>query len=188
MPPSCDSQFSVPWTWTSLLNIPTYLGSAEFLSRVQWLKTGIQNDLVIARTLDDSKEIPPTRATCAIAGIISPNRLLLEPHGNFNPNFEKNLLETSKVQFQLVSPIVHSDFDADFNRGICHIESLQKHAIQEGPEGEHFIVADGQHRALRFSSPLFEKRVSNCISIRLLLFPLAIYNNLCPGFHALLNR
>jgi hypothetical protein len=83
----------------------------------------------------------------------------LEAHGNFNPNFEKTALETSKAQFQLTSPTGYPEFESDFARAIDHIEHLQREAVKEGPSAEHFIVPDGLKKALKFSRPLFEKRV-----------------------------
>ena len=150
---------SVPWTRASLHNTPTYVASNDFLSNVKWLKTGNQNDLVIATPEDPGKDTTHTLATCAVVGTVSANRLFLEAHGNYNPNFEKTALETSKAQFQLISPADNPEFEADFSRGVKHIETLQKQAIREGPEPEHFIVSDGVKRALKFSWPLFEKRV-----------------------------
>jgi hypothetical protein len=91
--------------------------------------------------------------------MVLPNRLYLEPHGNFNPNFEKATLETSKAQFQLVSLMLHPDLEDDFKRGIKNIESIQRMAIKEGPAAEHFVVSEGGKKALKFSWPLFEKRV-----------------------------
>ena len=105
-------------------------------------------------------DAPSLRATCAVVGTVSPNRLYLEPHGNFNPNFEKTSLETSKLQFQLVPPSRHPEFEDDFNRGVKVLEILQKIACKDGPEPEHFVVTDGGKKALKFSSPLFEKRVN----------------------------
>ena len=61
------------------------------------------------------------QATCAVVGTVSRNRLVLEPHGNYNPNFEKTALETSKAQFQPVSPTNHPQFDTDFGTGTDHI-------------------------------------------------------------------
>ena len=124
-----------------------------------WLKTGNQNDLVLTNVSDATKDGDPIRAICAVVGLVSPHRLFLEPHSNYNPNFEKTVLETSKVQFQIVSPNSHQEFANDFNRAVKHMESLQKQAIKEGPEAEHFIVTDGLKKALKFSWPLFEKRV-----------------------------
>ena len=124
---------------------------------MQWLKSGNQNDLVTAHM--DLENTPSTQATCAVVSTVSPNRLFLEPHGNFNPNFEKTTLETSKAQFQLISPTLHPEFDINFNRGIAQIETIQTMAIKDGPAAEHFLVSDGQKRALKFSWPLFEKRV-----------------------------
>jgi hypothetical protein len=120
------------------------------------LKTGNQNDLVLAGTNSDEDT---TRATCAVVGSVSPNRLFLEAHGNYNPNFEKTALETSKAQFQLTSPAGYPEFESDFSHAINHIENLQREAIKEGPKAEHFIVTDGLKKALKFSWPLFEKRV-----------------------------
>ena len=125
---------------------------------VQWFKTSKQSDLVIASG-NDCEDTPPEKATCAIVGTVSPTRLYLEPHGNYNPNFEKNTLETSKMQFQLTSPDGHPEFEADFLRGLKNLEVIQKKAIKEGPGAEHFIVADGMKRALKFSWPIFERRV-----------------------------
>ena len=151
---------SVPWTRASLLNTPTYVASTGFGSRVAWMKSGNQNDLVSASTVLEDSKTPSSRVTCAVVGTVSPNRLYLEPHGNYNPNFEKTALETSKLQFQLIPPSLHPDFEEDFNRGIKNIESLQKLACKDGPGAEHFVVTDGGKRGLKFSSPLFEKRVS----------------------------
>lgn len=97
-------------------------------------------------------------ATCAVVGMVSPNRLLLEAHGNFNPTYDK-ALENAKVQFQLVSPTFHPEFDGDFKLAIGRIQALQGMVINEGPGAEHFIVKDGWKEGLKFSSPLFEKRV-----------------------------
>lgn len=168
---SSKSDFSAPWMRASLLNTDTYVGSPDFLSHLVWSKTGNQNDLMNAPS--DIKATPQAsdRATCAIVGIVSPVRLFLEPHGNFNPMFENSALETSKAQFQLVSPALHPEFNDDFNVGIEHIESLQNKAITEGPNAEHFIVFDGQRKGLKFSWPLFEKRV------RLLPFPKTVTLN-----------
>ena len=99
------------------------------------------------------------QATCAVVGTVSPNRLFLEAHGNYNPNFEKTALETSKAQFLLISPTLHPKFDINFKHAINCIETIQKKAIREGPGAEYFIVSDGLNKALKFSWPLFEKRV-----------------------------
>lgn len=109
---------------------------------------------------DRPKDSPSERATCAIVGTVSLNRLFLEPHENFNPMFNNSTLETSKTQFQLIPPVAHPELAEDFNLGITMIERLQKKTITDGPDAEHFVVSDGPTRALRFSWPLFEKRVS----------------------------
>jgi hypothetical protein len=153
------SELSVPWTRASLLNTPTYVASVGFVSQVGWVKSSNQSELVVASTDVEDTETPTSRATCAVVGTVSPNRLYLEPHGNYNPNFEKTALETSKAQFQLVSPTLHPDFVVDFDRGIKNIETIQKMAFKEGPSAEHFVVTDNGKKALKFSCPLFEKRV-----------------------------
>ena len=157
--PSYSPELSVPWTRATLHNTPTYLASNDFLSHVEWLKTGNQNDLVISNTTDPPNDTAYTRATCAVVGTVSANRLFLEAHGNYNPKIEKTALETSKAQFQLILPDAHPEFEADFSQGVKRIEALQKQAIRDGPDGEHFIVTDGVKKALKFSRPLFEKRV-----------------------------
>jgi hypothetical protein len=109
----------------------------------------------------DPEHPPSERATCAVVGVVSPSRLFLEPHGNYNPTFDNSALESSKAQFQLVPPLatVHPEFNNDFNLGMEHIETLQNKAITDGPNAEHFVVSDGQVKALKFTWPLFEKRV-----------------------------
>jgi hypothetical protein len=102
---------------------------------------------------------PSGRATCAVVGIVSPNRLFLEPNGSYNPSFEKAALETSKTQFQLTAPTDHEEFDIDFATGVEQLDALQLAAAVEGPSPDHFIVWDGHSRALKFSCPLFERRV-----------------------------
>jgi hypothetical protein len=152
-----DSNFSAPWKRATLLNTPAYVGSADFLSNLVWLKVGNQDDLMNAPVLPD--ETPSDKATCVIVGTVSPVRLFLEPHGNFNPAFDNSALESSKVQFQLVQPVTHPEFSDDFKLGIERIERLQTKAISEGPNPEHFVISDGRTKALKFSWPMFEKRV-----------------------------
>ena len=65
--------------------------------------------------------------------ITTANCIFLEAHGNYNPNIKRTSLETSKAQFQIVSPDNHLEFDADFNQAITHIEAIQKKAINNGP-------------------------------------------------------
>lgn len=145
------------------------MASSGFARHVEWVKSGNQDDLVIAMSALERSNTPCPRATCAVVGIVSPNRLFLEPHGNYNPNFEKTALETSKAQFMLVAPTLHPEFEADFEQGIKSIESVQKMACKDGPGAEHFVISDNGKKGLKFSSPLFEKRV--CI---LLSFPLPV--------------
>jgi hypothetical protein len=159
---SKPSKFSAPWMHATLLNSDTYVGSPEFLSNLVWLKTGNQNDLMCVPV--DSNDASSERATCSIVGTVSPVRLYLEPHGNFNPMFDNSALETSKLQFQLISPEVHPEFIDDFKLGLERVEKLQNKVITDGPDGEHFIVSDGRTRALKFSWPLFEKRVCTSFS------------------------
>lgn len=151
---------SFPWTHASLLDTQTYVATPGFGTRVAWSKSGNQDNLVYSSSVVEDSDAPSLQATCAVVGTVSPNRLYLEPHGNFNPNFEKTSLETSKLQFQLVPPSRHPEFEDDFNRGVKVLESLQKIACKDGPEPEHFVVTDGGKKALKFSSPLFEKRVN----------------------------
>ena len=73
--------------------------------------------------------------------------------------FVNSTLESSKAQFQLAPPVDLPDFSIDFNLGVEHVEKLQNKAVTEGPNGEHFIVLDERSKALKFSWPLFEKRV-----------------------------
>jgi hypothetical protein len=143
----------------SLLNTTTYVASKDFLSHVVWTKSGIQSELINVPSDIDGTPPDPERATCAVVGTVSPTRLFLEPHGNYNPMFENSALESSKAQFQLISPVIHPEFSDDFMLGIERIEKLQNKAITEGPNAEHFVVMDGQKKALKFSWPLFEKRV-----------------------------
>jgi hypothetical protein len=157
--PRNHPELSVPWTRTSLLNTATYVASSEFVSQVEWLKSSNQSDLVLASADSEDPSTPSSRATCAVVGTVSPNRLFLEPHGNYNPNFEKSSLETSKAQFQLVAPTVHPKFEGDFNHGIKNMETIQNMACKDGPGAEHFIIMDGGKKNLKFSWPLFEKRV-----------------------------
>ena len=154
-----DADISFLWTHTSLLNTQTYIASSRFGTHVTWSKSGNQNYLVYSSSALDDSDSPSLWATCAIVGTVSPTRLYLEPHGNYNPNFERTALETSKIQFQLVAPSLHWEFEDDFNHGTKILESLQKIACKERPGPEHFVVNDGGKRALKISSPLFEKRV-----------------------------
>jgi hypothetical protein len=153
-----DSNFSVPWERANLLNTPTYIASDDFLATVEWHKVGNQKELMIKP--DDPKESPTDKATCAVVGVVSGERLFVEPHGNFNPKFN-NPFESAKAQFQIKSARQYPEFDADFTLGIRRLEQLQVQGIMENsPKPEHFIVVDNGENALRFSTPLFEKRVS----------------------------
>ncbi|KAF8803423.1 hypothetical protein BYT27DRAFT_7340892 [Phlegmacium glaucopus] len=155
---SHESDFSAPWMRTSLLNTPTYIASNNFNYEVVWTKTGNMNELKTAS--HDNNDAPSVRATCAVVGIVSDDRLFLDAHGNFNPIFDKSGLEACKAQFQLISPNHHADFKSDFKLGIENIENLQMKAVTEGATPQYFIVFDGtnKEKAFRFSWPLFEKR------------------------------
>jgi hypothetical protein len=117
-----------------------YVVCADFPAHVAWDKSGNQNDLVQAPTSDNG--MPAVRATCAVVGTISLDRLYLEPHGNYNPNFERAALESSKLQFRIVAPASHPDLKNDFDIGINHIDQVEARAITQGPKGEHFKVKD----------------------------------------------
>lgn len=133
-----------------LLDTSTYVTSSDFTSHVVWLKNGHQNDLMLRVAPAEPDARPTERATCAIVGkVLSANRAFLEPHGNYNPNFEKTSLEMSKVQFLLVAPTSHPDFETDFATSLDRIETIQRKAIKEGPSAEHFIVSDGINRAFK---------------------------------------
>ncbi|KAF8816198.1 hypothetical protein BYT27DRAFT_7248506 [Phlegmacium glaucopus] len=112
----------------------------------------------LMNTPSDINDTPSVSATCAVVGTVSPLRLFVEPHGNFNPSFEHASFETSKAQFQIISPISYPELNDDFEQGIKHLESLQKKAITDGPNPSYFVVWDSKSKALRFSWPLFEKR------------------------------
>jgi hypothetical protein len=154
---SNKSDFSAPWKRATFINSPAYIASENFLSHVQWSKTGNQDDLVTTPAPDDPKEIALELATCAVVGTVSRNKLFLEPQGNYNPTYID--LENSKTQFQIISPTAFPEFAVDFDRAVAHMETLQKRAIKDGPEGAYFVVTDSLKKALKFSSPLFEKRV-----------------------------
>ena len=106
-----------------------------------WAKSGNQDDLMLTPT--NIEDPPSQRAVCAVVNTVSANHIFLKAHGNYNPNFKRTSPETSKAQFQIVSPDNHPEFDGDFNQAIAHIEAIQKKAINDGPHGEHFIVSDG---------------------------------------------
>ena len=146
------------------------------------MKNGHQNDLMLMPAEPDAR--PTERAICAIVGKVSANCAFLEPQGNYNPNFEKTSLETSKVQFLLVVPTSHPDFETDFATSLNHIKTIQRKAIKEGPSTEHFIVSDRINRAFKLSWPIFEKRVCvglfNSPSRSLILFGL-YKNSVCKS-------
>lgn len=111
----------------------------------------------------DPKDAPSDKATCAVVGTVSPERMYLEPHGNFTTAYG-NGLETSKAQFQIIPSDIHTEFGEDLKLGIRHLERLQNKVITEGPDPEHFITWDGRTKALKFSWPLFTKRVCVLLS------------------------
>ncbi|KAF8815383.1 hypothetical protein BYT27DRAFT_7333929 [Phlegmacium glaucopus] len=156
MEPGKESVFSAPWTRANLMNTPTYVASEEFKSQLMWVKGTTQNDLMIV--LEKCNNKPTIRATCVVVGIISSKRLFLEPHGNYNPNFNSPKLEASKAQFMLTAPPVDGVFNVDFKLGIEHLEKIQNKAVLEGNKPQHFIVVDGEQTGMKFSWPLFEKR------------------------------
>jgi hypothetical protein len=139
------------------MNSPAYVASDAFLSHVQWSKTGNQSNLIITPASDEPKDSAPELATCAVVGTVSRNKLFLEPYGNFNPTYAG--LETTKAQFQIISPTAFPEFAMDFDRATARMENLQRLAVKDGPEGAYFVVTDGFKKALKFSSPLFEKGV-----------------------------
>ncbi|KAF8802411.1 hypothetical protein BYT27DRAFT_7261183 [Phlegmacium glaucopus] len=153
---SQDTNFSAPWMKANLKNTSTYVGSDNFDSQLVWLKNNNQNKLMIVP--EDHKEKPFMQVTWAVVGVVSFQRLFLEPHGNFNPIFEKSALENSKAQFMLISPPIDNEFYSDFQLAIEHIKNLQNKVVSTGPDPKYFLIEDGRQTGMRFSSPLFEKR------------------------------
>jgi hypothetical protein len=142
--------------------MPNFIGSATFGSHVAWAKEGNHSSLINAVDVNNSTLSRP--ATCVVVGIVSPVPLFLEPHGTYNHMFRNGTLETSKLQFQLLTPTLDPDLEADFDLGLNQIEHLQERAIMGGSRPECFVVVhnqtgDGVIKAFEFSWPLFADRV-----------------------------
>jgi hypothetical protein len=95
---------------------PDYLAAGEVLSNVGWKASGSFNYLTKAGTARE-------RGIVTMVGVVSPERLMVETVGNYNPRF--NQLKKAKFQFSLTCPPAESGFDTHYHQSMQYLSRLQ---------------------------------------------------------------
>lgn len=98
-----------------------------------------------------------------VVGRVSPDKVYLGTHGNFNPNFEEPMIAVrgAKLQFTLTRPVGDPDFEPDFDIAVTRLGDIQGQ-IAKTPRHKYFLQegTTGPPSYMRLSFPLWEPMVS----------------------------
>lgn len=111
-----DSDVSFPWTHASLLNI----ASSGFGTRIAWLKSGNQNDLVYSSSVLKDSNAPSLRATCAVVSTSGKTGL-----PSRKPRLLWVYLETSRL-LPRQRELILKDTQRHFKDNQCHLKDTSK--------------------------------------------------------------
>jgi hypothetical protein len=135
-----------------LLTMENYAASPEFPELWTWEeRDSKKGDILNVDGTDNPVYI-------CIVGVVSSERLYVQPHGNYTKNFSMKMANI-KLQLTLKRPD-NTAFAGDFDTAIEHLEAAQD-AIKVGNmPAQHFIITDGKGKKnLRMSYHIFEEKV-----------------------------
>lgn len=134
----------------SLEKLRNYTATAAFISDIGWKPEGYGHVLCNTSTRDDT--------ICIMVGKVSSSRLNTSPIGNHNREYEQPFSK-AKFQFTLVTPDEPALIN-DFQASIAALEKAQA-AMAASEDSAHMVLHQGNERSVRFSAPIFSKRVRN---------------------------
>lgn len=133
---------------TSLEKLHNYVANTDFISDIGWKADGYGHVLCNKYSREET--------VCIMVGKVSRARLNTGPAGNYNPQFN-NPFHKAKYQLTLVMPDEPA-FVYDFQASILALEKAQE-AIASTEESAYMIIKEGEEKSIRFSAPIFTKRV-----------------------------
>jgi len=140
-------EHDLPLYRSNIMLSPSFGASPPFLSHLGWRpeRTG---DVLVNKSTNKN-------AVVCVIGRILERRLDCGPTGNFVKG-RFGGLETAKFHCLLEKP-VGTPFADDFDKSISNLDKVQG-IIASSANKTNFIVVDGQHKNLRFTKQIFEKR------------------------------
>lgn len=136
----------------SLEKLRNYAATAAFVSDIGWKGEGYGHILCNKVSREDT--------VCIMLGKVSSSRLNTSPIGNFNKSFESPF-HKAKFQFTLTTPnepaLIH-----DFQASVAALSKAQE-AMSATEGSAYMILEEGAERSVRFSAPVFIKRVRDLL-------------------------
>jgi hypothetical protein len=128
---------------SSLLQLPTYLANAGFLSTAGW-KQAASGHVVVDKANSEVKAM-------IIVGRVLDSLLNVGPLGNFTAKYP---LANAKFQFTLCPP-EDTVFAGDWEKAYKAIQTLQN-MVADTKYHRNFLTFDNKLANLRFTAPVFE--------------------------------
>lgn len=147
-----SSPFNCVTYRSSLEKLRNYTATAAFISDIGWKGEGFGHALCNKLTREET--------VCIMLGKVSTSRLNTSPIGNYNTQFD-NPFHKAKFQFTLTTPdepaLMH-----DFQASVAALAKAQE-AIASTEDSAYMILQEGAERSVRFSAPIFIKRVRDSL-------------------------
>lgn len=135
-----------------------YMAGTFYEANTSWFPRGLKG----LKTLYNKSASSPMR--CSIVGIVSPDDLHMESHGNFDADGGSdaaNRFRDAQYTLTLRNPgDAHPQFAADFTKSVQIVKDLAGNLPETNASVLPFIDESDGKVSLRFSRAVFEKFVS----------------------------
>jgi hypothetical protein len=136
----------------SLSTSPNYLGNPDFVNHVGF-KQAANGNLLADKVTKEPRII-------AVIGRVVDYRLRCGPTGNYSSSSPFGTLADAKFQFY-IGEGDSEELVAEFLKYIKTLERIQDVIASPGLKKRNLLELLGPHKNIRFSVPVFQKRVSN---------------------------
>jgi hypothetical protein len=140
--------FNSPAHRTQLQALRSYVPTALFLSAIGWKQNGSGHILVDKTSREEM--------TCVVVGKVNDYRLNCSPIGNYRKEYPP--LGKAKLQHTLGRPDEPA-FVRDFEDAVKSLSKAQG-TVASTSNRLNMLTMEGQDQSIRFTAPIFEKRVS----------------------------
>lgn len=130
-----------------------YVATAAFMNHIAWKQDGSGHVLVDKADRDEK--------VCVVVGKVLDYRLNCTPIGNYRAEYPP--LSKAKFQFTLAKPN-EAALVKDFDDAVKTLNKAQG-TIASTKDRLNMLINDGSENNIRFTAPVFEKRVSNTCSL-----------------------
>jgi subtilisin family serine protease len=136
-----------------LRNSDSYTASSDFLSHVGWKNSGYA-DYVMHK--DNGGEVSGGVTGCILIGQVVDDTLFVGASGNYSPKYN----ELSKAKYRLTIQNPGGEYAADYTTSVERLQFLEDAVARTSDKRNLFIKgATPAETKVRFSAPMFEKRV-----------------------------